>query len=212
MKKKVQIKVTCKGTSPILMNPATEELIDSLHTGVRLQTQKDVSAEDIAKGKVIRNKDNQMGIPVEYLFACLKGAGRLVKNGKKQISTAKSTTLFALITIQETFVVFKNQNAQMKISKKKGKLPKDGTAVAIIRPEFTEWEFDVFVTVNADEIKPNIIKDVFETAGSMIGLGDFRPSCGGPYGCFAVTSWQVLEGEIKENGEANETLKKELVS
>lgn len=196
----VKVKVTCKGKSPLLMNPATEDLLESLRSGVRKQLDKNRSAEEMAEEKIIKNGKGEIGLPIEYLLAALKGGGRLVKNGKKQISTATSTTLFALMEFEEIFLPFKNQEAKMTPDMRKGKLPKDGTAVAIVRPRFDEWEFTVTITLNPEELDQSIAKKLFEEAGSKIGLGDFRPSCNGPFGRFMVADWVVLGSNALQNG------------
>ncbi len=199
----IKVRVTCKGKSPMLMNPANEELLESLRSGVRKQINKDRSADEMASEKVIRNSKGEIGIPIEYLLACLKGGGRLVKNGKKQISTATSTTIFALMEFEEMFLPFKNQEVEIKTDMRKGKLPKDGTAVCIVRPRIEEWEFDVTVTINPDEIDSSVIRKLFEEAGAKVGIGDFRPSCNGSFGRFMVSNWVVLSGQdVSENGQS----------
>jgi len=40
------------------------------------------------------------------------------------------------------------------------------------------------------EIAPSIMKELFDIAGRIVGIGDWRPAKKGPYGKFQVTSWK----------------------
>lgn len=77
------------------MDPMTDATLESLRTGVRPQIQKDRPAVEVAREKICsENGDGSaIGLPSEMLFSCLVEAGRNVKNGKKQVSTAKTTTI-----------------------------------------------------------------------------------------------------------------------
>jgi hypothetical protein len=38
-----------------------------------------------------------------------------------------------------------------------------------------------------------MIHQLFEEGGRRIGIGDFRPERGGPYGRFAIVSWEMQQ-------------------
>lgn len=190
-------RVVCRGISPILMNPATEDLLDQLEgTGGGRKPGKElgVTSEEKALRKIIRNEENVIGLPIEYLFSCLREAGRKVQyDGKSKISTATSTFLPALMAIANGFLPFINQDAEWFVDRRRGKLPKDGTAVCIVRPRFKEWAFEVTIEVDESEINIAKIKELFKRAGTMVGLGDFRPSCNGQFGRFRVESFNQVQ-------------------
>ena len=35
-----------------------------------------------------------------------------------------------------------------------------------------------------------LLREILDAAGKRIGLGDFRPSCKGPFGKFVITNWK----------------------
>src|SRR3989338_6308368 len=90
------MRFTVKSLSPgMLQDPSNEELLNNLRLGNRPQKRTDWSVEDECATKLYRSVETKrMGIPIHCLIACLVNAGRHVKSGKKQISTAESTTLF----------------------------------------------------------------------------------------------------------------------
>src|SRR3990167_3174140 len=144
----VTYKVTCKGIKPLLMNPATDELLEELRTGVRRGRVKDRTVHQEAEGKIYRNEKGEIGIPAINLFSCLVEGGREIPfTGKKKISTVKSTVLPMFFTIVDDF--FPITPSDWVPDKRKGTNPKDGTAVAVVRPKFPQWGFAV--TVEIDE-------------------------------------------------------------
>lgn len=192
------VKVKCKGESPILMDPMTEEVLEELRTGVRRNVQRDRPAEDVAREKIYREdgEKSKIGLPAEMLFSSLVAAGRNVKNGKKQVSTASTTTLPDFFSIQDYFMPFTNINGNedksWRVDKRRGRL-KDGTAVCIVRPRFDKWEFEVTVTYDDKKADESVVKGLFTNAGSAQGLGAFRPNCKGPFGRFKVTNWKEVK-------------------
>lgn len=210
------VRVLCRGISPILMDQMTEETLDSLATSVRQNKPKDRPFADVAEEKIYRDPmTERIGIPSEMLFACLVAAGRKVKNGKSQISTATSSTVPDFLEIPDFFFPFlgipenveprsEDERQHWKVDKRRGRLPINGTAVCLIRPRFNNWEFKVTVIYDADKIDGSTLKALFVNAGSGQGLGSFRPNCRGTFGKFVVVSWEETAGAVKED-ETEET-------
>lgn len=197
-KGKVKMKITLESIgNGMLQNPMTQKTLDELQTGIRGAVDKTLSSETIAKSRVIKDSKGNAGIPIEYLLGCLVEAGRLVKNGKKQISTAGTTTIFAFLDFGDmTFLPFK-MHSPMVVDRRKGNLNNAGksTAVCIIRPKFEKWaiELEAIITTEGDfAAKEDVVKKLFEAAGSQVGIGDFRPAKRGPFGRFRVAEWKQI--------------------
>lgn len=199
------ISVLVRGISPMLMNPATEEVLAQLPgagAGYKQgKSMKDRTREEIAESRVIRNKipnkegKHEVGIPAEYLYACIVEAGRLVAyDGKKKVSTADTTLVFSFLSIKESFFPFEGHDGNYEIDVRRGVNKTTKGAQAIVRPRFNEWQFRV--TVEIDESDANLTaskaREIFNKAGKMIGLADFRPTCRGPFGRFEVAAWDEL--------------------
>jgi hypothetical protein len=192
---RVKVTLTSKGNG-ILMNPMTDDLLDELAgVAAKKASDKDTPLADRAAKKVIRDENGKIGLPVEYILAALIGAGRHVKSGKKQISTATTTSLYEFLEIDQTFLPFANQeNNSWTVDKRRGVLNNAGksVAVAIIRPKFKTWETTFEISIDTTVMDEKIVKQVFEAAGAKIGVGDFRPSKRGPFGMFIVSAWEVV--------------------
>ncbi|OGY89750.1 MAG: hypothetical protein A3B30_03620 [Candidatus Komeilibacteria bacterium RIFCSPLOWO2_01_FULL_52_15] len=209
------VKITCVSKTPYLMNPMTLEQLEGLRKRQRSQPRTDITQEQDAQRKVCTNPaTGKYGFPADNLLACLVNAGRKVKTGKMQLSTAKDSIVPSILELEEEFLEFPPTCQEWKVDVKRGRNPKDGVAVCIVRPKFNRWGFQVTVRILDSEIHMETVRKLFEVAGTKAGLGDFRPTCRGRFGKFAVARWEAL-GEVEgENVEAlaNELFGKEEVA
>lgn len=193
-----QYLISCVGISPMLQNPMTDDTLDDLiygSAGKRKPPERDVPLEHLAEKKLCLGPSGEFGIPANYLFASLVEAGRHVIYDKRtKLSTATSSLIPALLAIVpelldekgDGFIPFKDQDQKWIVDRRRGVLAANKAAVAIVRPKFKEWAFDVTVEVDEDQVNIDKIKDLFNTAGRLTGLGDFRPSKRGQFGRFRV--------------------------
>ena len=201
--------LSCTSISPMLQNPMTDDTLDELiygSAGRRKPPKSDVSIEDIAKKRLCLGPNGEFGIPANYLFAALVDAGRHVIFDKKtKVSTAKTSLVPNLLSIipelvneaGDGFIPFKDQKVMWIADKRRGVLAANGAAVAIVRPKFPTWAFDVIVEVNLDDIAIEKVQELFKKAGQYSGLGDFRPSKRGPFGRFGIS--QLIELEQQDS-------------
>lgn len=177
------------GISPIIMN--------KLDLGLLCKRQKHlVSDQKAAESKLYKNKKGVIGIPAHMFFACLCDAGRLVRNGKKKITTLErwisSSILPSLVSIKEDFILLndgKGGKPRWVIDRRcwhshiaKGHL---------VFPRFNSWGFRATLEVDKKKVKPEIIKQLVEIAGNKIGMCYLRPTHRGPFGRFEIAEWKV---------------------
>lgn len=196
----LRIRAKLVGISPLLMNCMSQDVLlgmrDKSGKKAKAATTVLTPAEEAEK-KLYLDTAGYPHLPVENLFATLKGAGRQVRlDGKRQISTAKSTILPSLMTIDTVSLPImlskEPRRATWEADVKRGVNPNGGEAVVIVRPRFDDWSVAVEVTVFVNEITESAIRRLFDIAGSSVGLCDFRPARGGTYGRFRVDEWIVL--------------------
>ena len=207
------VKVTCEGETPLLMEPMSDAVLESLRTGKRLPINKDRTAEEVALEKIYKDENDNPCIPADNLWSCLVEAGRLVSfKGKKNISTADESLLGGLLRIKEEYLPLQNGSPiTHRVDKRRGRLP-DGTAVCLVRPRFDHWGFSATLIIKDGDIDDKKMKELFEAAGTFKGIGGHRKK--GSFGRFVVTGWEVIGGDKKkapakkaasEDGENGET-------
>lgn len=195
------MRFTVKSLSPgMLQDPSTEQLLNDLRLGNRPQKRVDWSVEDECATKLYRSPETgRMGLPIHCLIACLVNAGRHVKFGKKQISTAESTTLFDFLEFPEGFCEFLDcddkGNVPWKPFLSKGNLKNKGTktAVCLTRPRISHWRMQFSVIYDdLRGVTEDTVMKLVETAGRKVGLGNWRPDTKGRFGRFAIEKVETL--------------------
>lgn len=215
------VKLKFSFVSPLLMDRMTDQTLENLRTGNRPQVQKDRPVKEVAVEKLYREtyadeqtgeKDGPIGLPIEMFFSAFANAGRNVKIGKKQVSTADSTMLPDFLSFRDIFVLltFEGKPIDDKtwtVDKRRGRL-KDGTAICVIRPKLPIGTEGV-LTFDYDEkkIDGSVLRALVVNALSAQGLGSFRPNCKGPFGRSCIKTRElhgeegwVVEGSTAENG------------
>jgi hypothetical protein len=193
--------------SPMLMNPMTDKTLTMLRERKRKQPKTDWPIEEEARTKLFATPNGNLAIPSTNLLACLVNAGRKVKQGKVQLSTAETSMVPALITIEQDYLLLNGNGTGIKYNppyvpdKRRGCNPADGVAVCLVRPKFPHWGFECTIEIDDTEINLEAVRKLFEQAGKFVGLGDFRPQKRGPFGRFELLSLNQLKGEDQPIGD-----------
>lgn len=190
----ITVRVYCKGISPILINRMTDEQLEAIRQRTSLPIVRDISREKEAEAKLYTNgKKKSYGLPGENFYSCLINAGRFHKlEGRTKISTQDSTLLPSFLTLQESFLEF-DKGAKWVVDARKGRNEK-GQALCLVRPKFPEWGFWATLEIDESQVQVEMIKALVATAGSRVGLGDFRPDKKGPFGRFYPMKWVKVNG------------------
>jgi len=198
----IHVRVKCEGVTPILFNRKTDELLWKLIS--KEKSAKTAAApgtpREMCEPKLYRTQKGAPYIPGEMLMSALINAGQFIRlDGKRQVSTAKSTVLPAFLTLLDHVLELPNPNWEVDL--RGGVNPNGGEAVAIIRPRFDEWGFTANVLIEDTEIGEDKMRQLFDYAGTRMGLGDFRPQRKGTYGKFRVVCWDRVEQTHHEAAE-----------
>lgn len=187
----VVVRARLEGVTPLLMNAmSTEQLLNIRDKKKAPRMAAKPSPREEAESKLHLLSDGRPHIPIPMLMATLIGAGQFVRlDGKRQISTAKSTTLPGMVTVEDKILPITPATWEVDIAL--GRNPNGGEAVCIIRPRFDTWGIDVTLAVDQQNLPLSMMRDLVDIAGSRIGFGDFRPKCKGTFGRFLVTRWEI---------------------
>lgn len=214
------VRVKCVFVAPLLVDRMSDETLEELRTGVRAKKQKDRPAKEVAAEKIYHewfpgeegHEDlGPIGLPAGMLFASSVRAGQNVKNGKKQVSTAKASTLPDFMSVEELFVPLMYEGKPVteehwSVDKRRGRL-QDGTAICIVRPKFRAGcDFEFTINYEESKVDDTTVKAIIANAGSAQGIGSFRPNCRGQFGRFrlktvkqdGVEGWEVSKKEVEQ--------------
>lgn len=186
----LRVLITVKGITPLLLNRVgPEELLKIRDKIKEPKGAPRKTPREECEGKVYKDAKGQPYIPANMLWACLVAAGQHVRlDGKRQMSTAKSTLLPQFLTIEDTAMTLDTPGWEVDIQQ--GRNPNGGELVVLCRPRFDVWSFNVKVQIDTREIAEEKIRELFDLSGKRCGLGDFRPNRKGIYGQFVVGCWE----------------------
>jgi hypothetical protein len=190
----VKIDIIIEGTTPLICNKFTDAAAEAASNGTRssLATMDRGTPLDIAQAKLYLGMDGKPTIPQPNLLRCLTEGGRFHKVGKTQVTTAKSSMLFACVDIDGAEIPIIHQQP-WKVDTRAVRIPSTGGRILAHRPMFDDWKLEFVMDIDTTIMSPKLMRQIVDDAGKRVGLGDFRPANKGPYGRFVVTRWQEQE-------------------
>ncbi len=172
-----------EATSPLLMNSAKSMSLERNE----VKTSKRLSREDEAEASAYRNALGNLCFPTDAFRKSAISGGKGRKVGRTGLNTILMSALFPFDEMTDLLDPFTDGPlTDYEIDTRRAVIPATKGSVARTRPKVLAWtayvrlEFDDEVT---DELA---ILDVLTAAGKRVGIGNYRPEKGGPYGRFRV--------------------------
>jgi hypothetical protein len=181
----VLIDVTIEGTTPLICNRFTDAAAQSASSGNRMVAIGDKGTpKEQASQKVYTGHDGKPCIPQPNLFRCVIDAGVFFK-----VSTQKSSMIPACVEILGIELPIETREG-WTVDTRAVRIPSTGGRILCHRPIFNDWRLTFTLNIDTDMMTTKMVREILDAAGKRIGLGDFRPSCKGPYGRFVVVAWK----------------------
>jgi hypothetical protein len=184
------IKCAIEGTTPLLCNRFTDAAMEKATNGMTASIVGDRGTpREIAQQKLYIGRDGLPMIPQPNMFRCIIDAGTYFKAGKSKITTLKSSLIPACLDINELEIPIQHKEP-WEVDTRAVRIPSSGGRIATHRPLFHDWRLDFSMALDESVIGIKTLREIIDTAGKRIGLGDFRPACKGPFGKFVVVEWR----------------------
>lgn len=180
-------RITIEGISPLLMNRP------SMLIGDISKDRKPLSndAKKQAEMKLYINDKGKLYQPSTHFYGALIEAGK----HKKVVGKGKSTySKICGYAVQIEPYEIEHQKQKWEVFSCLAVNPNTKGRNPLHRPMLKEWRLSFDVLFDETEIAPSIMKELFDIAGRIVGIGDWRPVKKGPYGKFHVVEWK----EVKE--------------
>lgn len=182
----MQVDVTIKGVSPLLMNRFPETYADGdtrpIATGEKgtPREQAALTAYKDSKGKLY--------IPGPNLFAALVDAGKFHKSGKSKLTTQRASLIPAGLGINE--LTLSLGTSKFEVDSRRIVNPGTGGAHIKHRARLDNWQCSFTLDIDSEMFTEALIRKIVDDAGKKIGVLDYRPTRRGPFGKFVVTKWK----------------------
>ena len=178
------VSVTIKGDSDFLFHRWSPEAVNEKARAAKGSKAKKT---DNLESYVYRTQDGNLAIPGEYLRGAIIHAAKFRQDPRSPRKSAMDLFKAGVISLTPLADVGKAEwdyEDQRRVV-----IQRNG--VNRVRPALRAgWEVEMDFLVNLPEyISPEMMNDVIQQAGRLIGIGDFRPT----YGRFKVVKFNRIE-------------------
>ena len=190
-------KVRIKGTSPYMQHRMDDVKLEQwekerhmIIENLGLNTPDQVRAEF----HCYRNNDGNCYIPATQIKSALIEAGKLVK-GKVGSATKSMKNIVAgmfLVTPEQILI-----HNYTDIDKRSAVNRNVKARVITVRPKWdTGWTAEFILKIKIDTLTEDMIKNIIQYAGEYIGIGSFRPTNNGEFGCYELLDFQEVKAAV----------------
>ena len=178
------VHVTIEGTADLLFHRWNCESVDAKAKAAKNSKAK---KEDDIESYVWRNENNELCIPGEYLRQSIIYAAKFKQDPRSPRKSAMDlfkagvvslTNLASLGTVNWDYLDTRRVTVQR-------------AGINRTRPAMkVGWKIDVdFQVLTPEYIDSVLFQDVLNTAGRLVGIGDFRPT----YGRYMITNYSISQ-------------------
>lgn len=187
--------VTIEGTSALLQHRFSEDVEAQSKKNTRRVQIKSETPREAAEKVCYRDAKGNLYLPGPCISRMIREAGA----GHKQRGSRKSLKYViagAVSVTTETIELFnldqKHKLNDFEVDSRPVVIPSTKGRIMRHRPRLDEWVAKFTLRVNEDLIDPQTAQQLLVEGGVQLGIGDFRPEKGGPFGTFNVVEWKEV--------------------
>lgn len=192
------IEIWIEGTSSLLQQRFSESAeVDAQKATRRVQLMSETPRE-AAERVAYRNDDGSLYHPGAAIARLLAEAGRAHKQRGSRRSV-KYIVPAAVLVLDDAVPLFEldreGRLSDFEVDARPVTIPATKGRIMRFRPRLDEWTARIRLRINEDVLPADVIRQLLVEGGMQIGIGDYRPERGGPFGTFAVVSWEESDAE-----------------
>lgn len=161
----------------------------------RVQTNRGTPREQ-AERVAYRQPDDSLYLPGAAIARLLREAG----GAHKQRGSRKSVKYLvpaAVIVLDDAIALLDPQDSlalkDFEVDSRPVTIPSTKGRIMRHRPRLDSWAAEFSLQIDENVLDVELIHLLLEEGGRQLGVGDFRPDRGGPFGRFAIASWTLAE-------------------
>jgi len=179
--------ISVVGVSPFLFHRWS---VDDVAAKGKAAKGSKAKKEDNLESYVYRDEDGNLAIPTEYFRMAIIGAAKFRQDPRSPRKSAMDLFKAGIAGLDELCTLgVKEWNYE---DRRRVMIQRNG--ITRMRPAMHKgWRVNMVLQVLLPEyIEPDMLNEVIQSAGRLIGVGDFRPT----FGRFQVTGFQVSDPSI----------------
>lgn len=179
-----RVAVTIQGVADLLLHRWNVEAVDSKSKAKKGSAEK---KSDNIESYVYRDDDGNICLPGEYLRMSIIAAAKFQQDPRSPRKSAMDLFKAAVVSLTP----LASLGAKKWDYEDRRRVVIQRSGITRTRPAFkTNWKATFLMMVNLPEyIPPALLLETINSAGRLVGVGDFRPS----YGRFSVTKFENLD-------------------
>ena len=185
-------KIKLKSTSPYMqhrMDDSTLEQWEKQRGVIHERPGIDEIDNKKAEFHCHRNEEGKCYIPSDHIKGALINAASSIKAKVGTRSKSMKPTVAGCFSIFPEQILLPDFD---QIDKRSAVNRNIKGRVITVRPKWSKWEIELILKVSEDSILKEIIKNIFLIAGQQVGIGSYRPTNSGPFGCFEIIKIEDL--------------------
>jgi len=158
--------------------------------------RSDVAHTDAVRAEYhcYRNEQGKCYVPSAHIKCALIEAGKLVKGKMGNASRSMKNIVAGMFLVTPEEILLPDYD---KIDKRSAVNQNVKARVITIRPKWSGWKADITLLVKNDTITEETVRNIVQYAGEYIGIGSYRPTHSGEFGCFEITGMKKLQENHK---------------
>ena len=190
-----------KGRSPYLMRGWSKEAeIDGDAPTRRIVKTKTTPREEAEKSLCLTPENGWPFIPGAAFSRLLREAGgnHKMKGSRKSVKYAVPSAIIVLDEMVPMLDLAGAPNPKWEVDSRPVTIPATKGRIMRHRPRWNEWMAIFAMEIDEEQLPADFVHQLLVEGGLRIGVGDFRPEKGGPFGRFNVVRWSPLDGEASD--------------
>lgn len=183
--------VTIAGTTPLLQHRFTEETEQEKATR-KVLVSRGTPREEADK-VAYRDNEGRFYFPGAAIARLLREAG-----GNHKLKGSRKSARYvvpAAVLVTEDTITLRNGDCKtlaetFEVDSRPVTIPATKGRIMRHRPRFDCWSATFNLRINDTILPPDFVHQLLVEGGQQIGVGDFRPEKGGPFGTFNVVAWR----------------------
>jgi hypothetical protein len=188
-------KAKIQGTTAMLQHRFSEQA-EQPGTTRRVASGMTDTPREAAEKAAYRKPDGSLYFPASSIGRLLResGGGHKLKGSRK---SAKYVVPAATLVLDESISLIDPETGKalrdFEVDSRPVVIPATKGRIMRHRPRLEKWGGEFTIRINELLLEPKFLLQLLVEGGQQLGMGDYRPEKGGPYGTFQVVSWSEVE-------------------
>jgi len=176
-----KISVRIEGISPLLMHRFP---VDGNEKKSKVKNQ--TKTRDDVESYLYKDDDDKLVQPSTHLIGAMKKAGAKFQIPGQGKTTYKNVMGSGAVLIDPDMIPHELQHWDVDVRS----CVVQRARIIRSRPVLKKWALSFEIEFDDDEIPLQVLQEIIEYAGRRVGIGDYRPEKGGPFGRFRITKFE----------------------